>query len=343
MALYTAEQASAAYEAAKKANGGKWNMSAADLATMNTDPDRFMGILEAQKGWMSANAAGNKEQKDYYHSLAEKYRAGNTDTSYSGGADGSQFLPYPNDGPSSFSTADFDYQYNDQMNEAMNKYLNTGDYNSAHAGDIDRLKNNILSQKDYNYNPANDPAYQAAYKQMIREANRATANTIGQVAGMTGGMPSTAAVSAAQQAGDNYRAAFQDNIANFMNADYQKYADSRADTYNQLSAIMQLDEADYQKWVDKVGLSKDMIDTLEAIRQNRRNEWADERNFKYGKKTDQLSWDADKQNADLAKASADIEQLWQIYDAYIAKGDTSAANNILNMIATKQGIASPGK
>ena len=53
---------------------------------------------------------------------------------------------------------------------------------------------------EWNYDPNSDPVWQALQKQYRREGQRATEDTLGRYAAMTGGMPSSAAISARAQA-----------------------------------------------------------------------------------------------------------------------------------------------
>lgn len=73
------------------------------------------------------------------------------------------------------------------------------------------------------YNPKNDPTYSTLKKEYLREADRATEDTMGTFAGMTGGIPSTAAVTAAQQSGNYYRGQLADRQVELAAQDYDKY------------------------------------------------------------------------------------------------------------------------
>lgn len=309
---YTSQQAKAVLDE-NLAKGYKYNPRDIELATSN--PDAFMELVGYKNKYTSDAAKGDKALADNDHYWADYTRRQN---GYTTNADGT--IATAIEGPSSFHNSSFTSSYDDMQQAALNKYLNRGSYQSQYAGNINNLAGQIQNQKDYNYDPMKDPAYQAAYRQMIRESNRATADTMGQYAGMTGGMPSTAAVSAAQQAGNNYRAAFNDNMINFMNADYQKYQDQRADQYNQLSMLLQMDDKDYQKWVDEVGLDMDTVELLNSLRSQQYNEWEANRNFDYGKYTDQLSYDADKQATETQNAQNSYEFFMQMYEQ---TGDSS--------------------
>ena len=97
----------------------------------------------------------------------------------------------------------------------------------------------ILNRAPAQYNPATDPAAQAARKQAARNAYAATRDTLGQYAGMTGGMPSTAAVSAAAQAGNQALAAGADKVAELEQLYLNNYDQETQNMYSAYGALQQ--------------------------------------------------------------------------------------------------------
>lgn len=97
---------------------------------------------------------------------------------------------------------------------------------ASKQGAIDRYldQREFVSGSAYaGYDPETDPAYSALRKQYLREADRGVEDTMGAYAGMTGGIPSTAAVTAAQQAGDYYRGQLADRQVELGEQDYSRY------------------------------------------------------------------------------------------------------------------------
>lgn len=90
----------------------------------------------------------------------------------------------------------------------------------------------ILNRKPHSYDAKNDPAAQAARKQAARNAQAATRDTLGQHAGLTGGVPSTAAVSAAAQAGNAALAQGADRVAELEQMSWQRYQQEGQDLYD---------------------------------------------------------------------------------------------------------------
>lgn len=85
---------------------------------------------------------------------------------------------------------------------------------------------NILSpREEFSYDPENDPSFQAYRKAYLREGERASANALAQASAASGGMPSSYAVTAAQQAGNYYAGQLADIIPTLEQNAYQRYLD----------------------------------------------------------------------------------------------------------------------
>jgi hypothetical protein len=85
----------------------------------------------------------------------------------------------------------------------------------------------LAQTKTWDYDYTEDPAWQAYRKEYLREADRGTRDTLAAYAGQTGGIPSTAAVGAAQQQGNYYRAQLADKIPELMQQDYSRWIGNR--------------------------------------------------------------------------------------------------------------------
>lgn len=212
----------------KKIQKSGIKLSDSDMKLAESNPDAVMSIISAKQGYSSAK---NDSEKAYWHGIAEDIRkqAGG----YSGGTTGGSYVMLNT--PSSYSPATeaptYENQYADQIQNALS---------------------NIQNKQAWSYNSDSDQAYQAAKKQYMREADRASANTMGQYAAMTGGMPSTAAMTAGSQAGDYYKTQLSDQLGNYINADYQRYVDQLGADYDKLSALSSLEQGDYGKYQDQL-------------------------------------------------------------------------------------------
>ena len=215
-----------------------------DMKLAQENPDAGMSIASYKLDYKNAKT---DDQRALAHAGSEKIRSDYG--GYTGGGDGSQF--YLNEpSPQSFSSEEFKNPYADQTQTALDK---------------------ILNREEFSYDPNTDPLFQS-YRQMnLREADRAQQNALGQAAAMTGGMPSTAAISAASQAGDYYRSQIGDNMTQFADAAKQNY-------------------------IDSLGLDFDTLSALNNLSQQKRDEYDTDRNFAYNQWTDDLSFKADKEN-----------------------------------------------
>lgn len=122
---------------------------------------------------------------------------------------------------------------------------------------------------EWNYNPDTDPVWQAYQKQYRREGQRATEDTLGRYAAMTGGMPSTAAVTAASQAGDYYASQLSDKLPEVYQQAYQRYLQEYQRQLGLSDAYNQYGQLDYQKYLDQLGqFNKDRNFAYGAARDN---------------------------------------------------------------------------
>ena len=137
-----------------------------------------------------------------------------------------------------------------------------GTQQGAGAGTSNQMLDLILGRKPFSYNAQTDPAAQAARKTAARNAQAVTRDTLGQHAAMTGGVPSTAAVSAAAQAGNNAMQQGVDRVAELEQLAFQNYQTEGQNMYNAYAAMqgaegdawsrqMQEQQLQYQKEQDE--------------------------------------------------------------------------------------------
>lgn len=223
------------------------NFSDADLELARKNPEAGMTIANYQIDYRNSKT---DDQRALAHAGADKTRRDYG--GYTGGDDGSKYyLAEPS--PMSYKSDEFKNPYAEQR---------------------DSLMNSLMNREQFSYDPNSDPLFQS-YRQMnLREADRATQNTLGQAAAMTGGMPSTAAINAASQAGDYYRAQINDALPQFADSAYQKH-------------------------IDELGLDFDTLSALNSLSQQKRDEYDTDRNFAYNQWTDELGFQSDKENTAL--------------------------------------------
>lgn len=145
------------------------------------------------------------------------------------------------------------------------------------------------AEMEWNFDPNTDPVWQALQKQYRREGQRATEDTLGRYAAMTGGMPSTAAVSAAQQAGNYYAAQLSDRLPQVYQDAYNRYLQEYQRQLGISDAYAGFDDREYQRWLQSQGQNLDLADRYNQYGQQDYNrfqdtldQWNRDRNFGYG-------------------------------------------------------------
>lgn len=267
--------------------------SGADL-TLMTDED-LEQLGKFGDAWNAAHAAGDQAGMDAAHAGAEALRA---KYNYSGGADGSEYNPW---GDSRWNSQTGNYDTSKwQSNTAATRpnrvesmepfsYESAPEYVNRYQDQIDGLLNDILNRPEFSYDPDTDPMYAAFRKEYQREGQRATADTMGQYAAMTGGMPSTAATVAAQQAGDYYAAQMADRIPELYQLAYSMYQDQGTDMRMNMDMLTALEQGDYNKYLNLL------------------NQYNTDRNFAYGVYSDEWNRNYQLDRDDIADQRYDLE------------------------------------
>lgn len=268
--------------------------SDADMALAQKNPDAGMSLVNYK---LDYNKATTDDQKALANAGAEKIRSDYG--RYTGGKDGSNF--YLNE-PSPLSyESDFKNPYAEQTQAALDKVMNQQAWENPYSDQQQAAFGAVMNREAFSYDPNQDAAWQSARKQYLREADRAQQDMLGQAAGLTGGMASTAAMTAAGQAGDYYRGQLNDRLGEYQQMAYDRYLNDANLDFNKLTAANQMSESDYQKYVDALGMDFDRLSAINSMKQQARDEYDTDRNFAYNQWTDELGFQSDKQNADYEK------------------------------------------
>ncbi|NLV51402.1 MAG: hypothetical protein GXY20_12005 [Clostridiales bacterium] len=197
--------------------------SQADLKLSQKYPEFGMSMLRYKLDYKNAETS---DARALIHSEAEALRQ--RYGYYSGGADGSGYY----------------------------------DGGSALNSERGRLLGKLLDREPFSFDPNDSEAYASYRKQYLREGERAASNALAGAAALTGGMPSTAAVTAASQAGDYYASKLADRLPEIMNDEYARYSGGYNLDLNALKTVSGLEESEYDR--------ETFADSLEA-------EWSAER------------------------------------------------------------------
>lgn len=200
-----------------------------DYASMAGMSELDRAALDAAgKSWNEANAAGDQAGMDAAHRQAEAIR---NRYGYSGGGDGSQYIP------TGTPARDFSYE-------------TAPSYTSKYQAQIDELTQAILGREPFQYNHLEDPLYQQYQDSYTRAGQRAMQDTLAQVSARTGGLASSYATSASQQAYDNYMSALADKVPELYQLAYSMYMDEGNQLRANLDMLTALENGDYGRYQD---------------------------------------------------------------------------------------------
>lgn len=219
-------------------NRDQVGMSAADQA-------------ELSKWGEAYNNATSQAEKDYAHKMAEEIRAR---YQYSGGGDGSEYLPFMN-------------QY------GTFPYPQPPQYTDQYSSRIDEMLDKLLNRDKFSYDYTKDPLWQQYQSQYLREGERAMEDTLGQLSARTGGLSSSWAQTAGQQAQNYYASQAADKIPELYQLAYNMY----------------LKDIDTQ--VQDLGLLNNMSDRQYNRYRDTMSDWMNDRNFAYGVYRDDIGDD----------------------------------------------------
>jgi hypothetical protein len=130
------------------------------------------------------------------------------------------------------------------------------EYNSQYSSQIDSLLNSILNREEFSYDYTTDPTYHAYADKYKRLGDRAREDTLGDVAGLTGGLPSSWAVTAASQAQNDYNQQLSDVIPTLYDAAYNRYVNEYNMDANDLGLVLDVDNTYYDRYRDTVDDTK---------------------------------------------------------------------------------------
>lgn len=248
------------------------DVSGNDYASMVGMSDVDKAAIEAaRQSYNQASAAGNKGAMDAAHQQAEAIRA---KYGYSGGVDGSQYLPDASSG--SFS------------------YAQAPTYVSKYQDQINALTARLMGAAPFSYDPDSDPTYQQYKESYKRSGERAMQDTLGQIAARTGGLASSYAASASQQAYDNYMAALADKVPELKQLAYSMYLDEQSALRSNLNTLLSLEQSEYAKYLDAL------------------SQYNADRNFAYGQFTDDRAFDYQTDRDALADERYDQQWDYQL-------------------------------
>ena len=196
----------------------------------------------------------------------------------------SAYIKYPDNQSKQTSGG---YVPSSDVNSAKNAMtVHNGTKPAAYTSKYDNLINSnldsILNRKKFSYDPNSDALYQQYKDSYTRNGQTAMKDTMGNAALLTGGYGNSYAVTAGQQAYNNYMQQLADKIPELEQRAYDRYRDETNDLYNQSDLLNSLETKDYGRYRDDVN---DYLNDRDYYY----NAYNNERNFDYGKYRDDVS------------------------------------------------------
>lgn len=263
-----------------------------DLTLINDSGDLDL-IRQYTEAYNKAYAEGDKAGQQAAHDAAEKIRA---KYDYSGGVDGSEYIKLG----TGASPAKADTSWLDKLGDS--------NYNYDQSGQISAKLDALLNRTPFSYDAASDPLYQQYRKQYTREADRSAEDVLGKAAVMTGGMPSTAAVAASQQASDYQMSQMTDKIPELQQLAYSMYQDGLNADRADLNTLIGLEDNNYNRWLADRNylyqLARDQVgdqQTADALA--------------YQKQQDKLNYDYQKERDAIEDARYNAEWQYKLQQA----------------------------
>lgn len=245
--------------------------------TLVTDQNDLDLIRQYTESYNKAYAEGDKAGQQAAHDAAEKIRA---KYDYSGGTSGSDYIKLG----TGASPAKADTSWLDKLGDS--------NYNYDQSGKISAKLDALLNRTPFSYDAASDPLYQQYRKQYTREADRSAEDVLGKAAVMTGGMPSTAAVTASQQASDYQMSQMTDKIPELQQLAYSMYQDKLNGDRADLNTLIGLEDNNYNRWLADRNylyqLARDQVgdqQTADALAYQKQQ---DKLNYNYQKERDAI-------------------------------------------------------
>lgn len=257
--------------------------------TLVTDQNDLDLIRQYTENYNKAYAEGDKAGQQAAHDAAERIRE---KYDYSGGAGGDEYIK--------LNKPKADTSWLDKLGDS--------NYNYDQSGKISAKLDALLNRTPFSYDAASDPLYQQYRKQYTREADRSAEDVLGKAAVMTGGMPSTAAVTASQQASDYQMSQMTDKIPELQQLAYSMYQDKLNGDRADLNTLIGLEDNNYNRWLSDRNylyqLARDQVSD---------QQYAD--SLAYQKEQDKLNYDYQKERDAIEDARYDAEWQYKLQQA----------------------------
>ena len=303
--------------------------SQADLETAQRYPEFGLSILSLKKDY---HDAATDEQRLLANEAANQLRSsyGN----YRGGDDGSRY----------YSQGKIPGQIDAILDQINNFGSFSFDqeapvYDNQYAEQQQALLDAILNRPDFTWSKETDPLWGSYKKSYLREGDRATANALAQASAASGGRPSTAAVTAATQAGDYYATQLNDIIPTLYQQAYDRYLNEYSMMLQDLGAVNTQEQLDYAKYLDQLtqyntdrNFAYDTYLGDFNILQGQLASLQGQDDVDYGRYLDTINLGIQRDETEYQRQQQDQALVQAQVDAILAAGGTPSAELVLSLI-----------
>ena len=157
-----------------------------------------------------------------------------------------------------------DNAFKDNLINALNNWKNNnggrnnnttditpGSYQNAYSGTINSLINQAINRQPFEWDLATDQAYQSYARMYTRLGEEAGRDTLADVASNTGGLASSYATTASQQARGAYNQALTDKIPELMQLAYDRYRGEYQDLLSGIGTLQGVSDSLYGRYSDQ--------------------------------------------------------------------------------------------
>ncbi len=202
------------------------------------------------------------------------------------------------------------------------KYTQPDAYKSQYQGQIDSTLNSITNREAFSYDPLKDASYQALAKIYGKQGEQAAKNTMGDAASLNGGYGSSYAVTASQQARNNFNQQLASQIPALQEAAYNRYLGDYNIDISALNALQAADDSAYGKYRDTVSDSqwkygmdyqgyRDDVADSQWEKTYKRSIYESDRDFNYQKSRDDVADRQWRQTYDRSVYESDRDYNYQ--------------------------------
>ena len=192
-----------------------------------------------------------------------------------------------------------DYEESDTVkaaSAALQSQINAkpGAYSSQWQGQINDMIDRILNREKFTYDVNSDALYQQYKDQYSALGKLAMQDTMGQAAGMTGGYGNSYAVTAGNQAYQQYLSKLNEVVPELYGMARDQYNQEGQELYNQYGLLSDQEDKDYGRYMDAYNQWASERDYLAGRYDSERNydysKYTADRNFAYGQYSDDKSY-----------------------------------------------------